>query len=485
MSNDQRERPIAKTREEYEAILQNAHRYYCAFPPFQDWPPLSSRQVDVWNDAVASAEAAKENAPQAAHLLVAEALFRIASAHSDAIEALSDNDRGLTLSAVLEEVALQAIASEKGEPVGDPIDAQRNAFELTLDMATRATGISEVLVRRLHKEVCGPQRGYVVHTAAGPREQEFPKGRYKTSPNYPWKQNGEVVVYAPPDKTAQEMERLISELRSTDFCSAHPIAQAAYAHYATVAVHPFADGNGRIARLLASIFLLRATPTPFLIWSDQKSLYLDSLAAADSGDVSAFQRFVFDCTVNALHEFSFRLRAASRGESMQTATGRVNSLLTGVAGLSHADTQAIGERVFEFAIAALEATRAKAKFIAGVSWESNDLTGVSRHLDGYRTLNPRTNDAWELRIRCTQPVSVCQTTTLLAYVRSGVGSPFDFVVSPARADTLELRARITEVYPAITEAFESRTRIWAEHTISRIVSDFGSELEAEMKRAGY
>src|SRR5439155_9702338 len=41
--------------------------------------------------------------------------------------------------------------------------------------------------------------------------------------------------------------------RSTD----HPAIQAAWAHVALAAIHPFADGNGRAARVLASLAMYR------------------------------------------------------------------------------------------------------------------------------------------------------------------------------------------------------------------------------------
>ena len=63
-------------------------------------------------------------------------------------------------------------------------------------------------------------------------------------------------VFAPPDPA--EVPALVGELcrrmeRSTD----HPAIQAAWAHVALAAIHPFADGNGRAARVLASLVMHR------------------------------------------------------------------------------------------------------------------------------------------------------------------------------------------------------------------------------------
>jgi Fic family protein len=50
------------------------------------------------------------------------------------------------------------------------------------------------------------------------------------------------------------MERFVREISSPEFAAAHPIIQAAFAHYVLVAIHPFADGNGRVARALGVLF---------------------------------------------------------------------------------------------------------------------------------------------------------------------------------------------------------------------------------------
>ena len=89
------------------------------------------------------------------------------------------------------------------------------------------------------------------------------------------------------------MQRLIAELRTPDFEQAHPILQAAYAHYALVVVHPFADLNGRAARALASTFLLQTQHIPLVVFANQRNEYLDALSAADRGDYRAISDFFF------------------------------------------------------------------------------------------------------------------------------------------------------------------------------------------------
>ena len=51
------------------------------------------------------------------------------------------------------------------------------------------------------------------------------------------------------------------------------------AHYALVTIHPFADGNGRTARLLMNLLLLRAGCTPVAIGPPERARYLEVLEA--------------------------------------------------------------------------------------------------------------------------------------------------------------------------------------------------------------
>ena len=103
------------------------------------------------------------------------------------------------------------------------------------------------------------------------------------------------------------MQRLIAELRTPVFKQAHPILQAAYAHYALVVVHPFADLNGRAARALASTFLLQAQHIPLVVFADQRNEYLDGLSAADQGNYQAFTDFMFHCAIQAIQLIAIHL----------------------------------------------------------------------------------------------------------------------------------------------------------------------------------
>jgi Fic family protein len=68
----------------------------------------------------------------------------------------------------------------------------------------------------------------------------------------------------------------------------HPVEQAALAHLEFVAIHPFADGNGRTARLLMNLLLLRAGYPIAIIANTQREAYIDAIVTHQTGGGSEF-----------------------------------------------------------------------------------------------------------------------------------------------------------------------------------------------------
>jgi len=103
-----------------------------------------------------------------------------------------------------------------------------------------------------------------------------------------------------PERIEESMDALVRSL--TDPVG-NPAIGAATAHYDFTKIHPFADGNGRTARLLMNWVLLRSDfPLTVLAASDSQR-YLDSLAEADAGVASTFYSFQLECAENSLDRF--------------------------------------------------------------------------------------------------------------------------------------------------------------------------------------
>jgi Fic family protein len=96
---------------------------------------------------------------------------------------------------------------------------------------------------------------------------------------------GDLHAYAPVQETPSEMHRHCADLRSDDFLRAQPVLQASYAHYGLVVIHPFADGNGQVARALVSVFTYRSHGAPILILAENQEEYPTSLDHPRHGTV--------------------------------------------------------------------------------------------------------------------------------------------------------------------------------------------------------
>jgi Fic family protein len=72
----------------------------------------------------------------------------------------------------------------------------------------------------------------------------------------------------------------------------HPVERAALAHHRLVTVHPFIDGNGRTARLVMNLLLMRDGYPPTIILRANRGQYYRILARADRGNESPLVNFV-------------------------------------------------------------------------------------------------------------------------------------------------------------------------------------------------
>lgn len=116
-----------------------------------------------------------------------------------------------------------------------------------------------------------------------------------------------VGEHTPPSPTEiiDMMEDFIEWMNSEEAFSLHPVKHAALAHYKLVYIHPFIDGNGRTARLLMNLILMRAGYPPVIIRKQDRSLYYEYLQHANEGDVRPFVRFIAECTERTLDVYLY------------------------------------------------------------------------------------------------------------------------------------------------------------------------------------
>ena len=117
-------------------------------------------------------------------------------------------------------------------------------------------------------------------------------GDYKRMPNNPRRPDGEMYEYCPPEHVASEMDRLIAMHR--EHAGVSPEVEAAWLHHRFTQIHPFQDGNGRVARALATLVLVKAGWFPLVVRDRQRGAYIDDLEAADDGNLEGLVRYFAD-----------------------------------------------------------------------------------------------------------------------------------------------------------------------------------------------
>ena len=107
------------------------------------------------------------------------------------------------------------------------------------------------------------------------------RGKFKNQPNFPTRPDGLVHQYCPVLEVDKEIDRLLELAKQYDAVGTPPEVLAAWIHHRFVQIHPFHDGNGRVARSLASLFLMKASLLPFTVKLRDRQKYFETLAEFD------------------------------------------------------------------------------------------------------------------------------------------------------------------------------------------------------------
>ncbi|CAI2351527.1 unnamed protein product [Caenorhabditis sp. 36 PRJEB53466] len=95
-----------------------------------------------------------------------------------------------------------------------------------------------------------------------------------------------------PEYVMEQLADLVDWLNDDSTKAMDPIERAAVAHYKLVLVHPFTDGNGRTARLLLNLIMMRSGFPPVILPVETRAEYYASLHVANLGDLRPFVRYV-------------------------------------------------------------------------------------------------------------------------------------------------------------------------------------------------
>ena len=166
----------------------------------------------------------------------------------------------------------------------EDMKASNVGLNMMKDEAGTEYPLTEMFVRQLHHTILredftvyrqlpgGQQTSYVVHA-----------GQYKTRPNSVITRTGERFEYASPEETQALMTDLVQWYNEEEAKGELSLAElCALFHYRYIRIHPFEDGNGRIARLLVNYILCRHDYPMIVVKSDDKVNYLNVLSQCDA-----------------------------------------------------------------------------------------------------------------------------------------------------------------------------------------------------------
>ena len=184
-----------------------------------------------------------------------------------------------------------------GKPLRDSLEIRgHNEAILGLEELIQSeTPLTEHTIREIHKKILG---GEAYPIAAETSEKKSTRkmvvpGRYKQEPNHVRTATGETFYFTEPVAVPAEMRELVEWYREEEAKKElHPVVLASLLHYRFVRIHPFDDGNRRIARILMNLVLMKHSYPVAILRTEDKKNYYWALQQADGGDLDAFVSYI-------------------------------------------------------------------------------------------------------------------------------------------------------------------------------------------------
>jgi len=463
---------------------RKADAAYKPFPPFVEWANIGVDETR-WARYTTRLKELRSTSPELLGKAL-EIVKRAAAFDTGAVEGLYSTDRGFTFTVATQAAMWEDAVGRKGAKVRPLFESQLRAYDLVLDLANKAVPIAEAWIRRLHEEICFSQATYRAWTELGWQELALPKAQYKHSPNHVVKADGTIHSYAPVDMTPTEMFRLVEEIRSPAFESAHPALQAAYSHYALAAIHPFGDGNGRVARALASVFSYRCCSVPILILTESRSGYLSALAAADAGSYEVFVEFISNRIMDAIQMSEDALAAAASPPS-ESSVAAIESFY-GPAGDAERRTREgyTVEEVDQAAMRLLQIVGEElAQQVGSLSSSVIDpvmgrinFSGQPMKASSRLPLRASEGTGLYLSLSAKAPVGASVVRDFSVEVPIDCGREDDLLLHDLKRSA-HLEVRITDLLPSPSPQLLIRVKLWAEGVVRSMLDELARIVKSQ------
>jgi len=186
---------------------------------------------------------------------------------------------GNTLSAAETTLVIEKGITIGGKPLKDHLEAidHYEAIRYVRALARRGTSLTEADLRQLHHLVVQRSHPEIA-------------GRYADQGRYVLTETGRHIFPSPT-----EVPALIGDLARWLGVAPDTPETAFAAHLRLVDIHPFNDGNGRTARLLMNLILIRGGYPPVAVRPEDRPAYVAALQEAQAGRGSArFDRLLYE-----------------------------------------------------------------------------------------------------------------------------------------------------------------------------------------------
>ncbi len=174
--------------------------------------------------------------------------------------------------------------TSEGKPLKDFLETKNHAEAITVleDIVKDKKEITEHFIKSLHQLLLsGIEYTYAKGRDGQLIQKPLTLGKYKIRPNHVLTVSGKIHHYSEPEQVQIEMEKLLHWYHSKEAQNISVVERASIFHYRFVSIHPFDDGNGRLARLLMNLILMKDGYPPCIIQNENRKRYLSELEKID------------------------------------------------------------------------------------------------------------------------------------------------------------------------------------------------------------
>lgn len=192
----------------------------------------------------------------------------------------------------------------QGKPMKDHLEMEghNEAIKYIEEVVKQERPMTEQFIREIHQMILKERYQSDAITPDGqPTKKWVEVGEYKSTPNHVKTATGEIFRFASPEETPAKMEELMNWYKkSLKDKKINPLFFAVEFHYRFVRIHPFDDGNGRMARILMNFILMQMHLPPAIIPTDKREDYYSALSQADAGNLEVFFNYIGERLIYSL-----------------------------------------------------------------------------------------------------------------------------------------------------------------------------------------